>query len=146
MGLFNTTNNFHRHTTETRYVNRDVSVTEHKAPTDESVRLFDEFLDKAKSRMVASVTINSNIISCHAMYFSTDYCVGERYEVWLRYELNGEVYQLRSTLDYFDFEVNEATIIDTLKLVYEHVAKVLADEFVTKSQHHIIDNLTGKTW
>lgn len=48
----------------TQYIARDVTITEKRAPTDDSVRLLREMEDKAKAAVIASVQIADMHFDC----------------------------------------------------------------------------------
>lgn len=50
--------------TRTEYVTRTVNVHEHRAPTDESVRLLREMQEKAEAEVVKSVSVSNTLFEC----------------------------------------------------------------------------------
>lgn len=62
--MFNT---YHSHRTE--HVPYTKTVVEKKAPTDESIRLYGEMLDKARDSIVDSFQLDGNIVKCTCVAF-----------------------------------------------------------------------------
>jgi hypothetical protein len=86
----------HRHVTER--VHEDVTVHEHRAPTDESVRLLREMERAARDQVVQAIRLENSRIDCvvhaqdNAMSGDRDFCVflrvnGQRLEVRLSFNL-----------------------------------------------------------
>jgi len=55
--------------TKQEYVPYEKSVVEHRAPTDESIRLYDEMIDKVRSHLVSTITTENNPMSFRAAVF-----------------------------------------------------------------------------
>jgi len=49
------------------YVNLDVTVHEHRAPTDESVRLLNEMRDETSKNIIAQIPLKNNVFEGHVM-------------------------------------------------------------------------------
>jgi len=63
---------------------KTVTVTEHKAPTDESIRLYEEIKTKAYKSIVDTIDLKDNNIECSAVLFRDFSC----FEIYLQYKLN----------------------------------------------------------
>jgi GTPase len=50
--------------TRTQYVDRDVTITEHRAPTDDSVKLLREMEAKAEAEVLKSVNVSTTTFEC----------------------------------------------------------------------------------
>lgn len=44
----------------TRYVDRNVTINEHRAPTDESVKLLKEMEEKAEAKLIEAIRLDGN--------------------------------------------------------------------------------------
>ena len=67
---------------------QNVNVKEEKAPTDESIRLLNEFEDKARKNFIKKFPIESNIFKGEVYLFRD--VEGDWINVHIRYILNGE--------------------------------------------------------
>lgn len=84
----------------TEYVpfEKTVNITEKRAPTDESVRLLNEFQEKARENIIKTVTIDSNIAKCVCIYYN-DYTVDYRFNFQLKFILNGKEHIISGSID-----------------------------------------------
>ncbi len=64
------------------------NVTEQKAPTDDSIRLYGEMLDKARKEVVEAFRLNNNVVDFNIVH-TVDYLHGQdKYQY--RIKLNGK--------------------------------------------------------
>ena len=80
--IHNHTNPSHVHSSST------VSVTEKRAPTDESIKIFDEMLDKARKSHIKRLTIDNNVLKDVTIDIFKDMAV-QQHTVYWQMELNG---------------------------------------------------------
>lgn len=101
MGLFSTT---HIHKSETEYVpyEKEVYITEKKAPTDESVRLLNEMQEKAQGNIIATIKIDENHLKAIVIYFRDNY-IEDRMVYNIRFELNGKEFRVEGYIDKFEW-------------------------------------------
>lgn len=79
---------------------KNVTINEHRAPTDKSVQLLNEMQDKARKNIIQSVKIESNVCTAIVICFSDD-VMRNRLNWLLRFKLNEKEYILE---DYFEDE------------------------------------------
>jgi len=89
MGLFNTTVHHHERNDYTKEVVK--TVHEHKAPTDESVRLLNEFEDKARKNIIKELQIQENYLSAIVVLYQSD-DIFNQCIYHIRFILNGKEY------------------------------------------------------
>ena len=114
----------HRHVTER--VHEHVTVHEHRAPTDESVKLLREMEQAARDKVVQAIRLENSPIDCvvhaqmDALNVRRDFCVFVR--------INGQKLEVRKS---FDEEATFEKIADgLLAAVSERIAaEVLAPAF-----------------
>jgi len=123
MGLLWTTN--HNHPTRTEFVTREVH--EHRAPTDESVRLLNEMQQKAAENLIRTAHIEDNVLRDAIVGVSQDKF--EDYTVWYRLTVNGREVMGDFKIPNYDFKVAGEQII------YERIIEELT--------HHIMAGLRG---
>jgi len=86
--MFNTTN-VNSPSKEFIPYDKKVSITEHRAPTDESLRILNEMREKVKGDIVARVILNDNLFNVTAFIFRND-VLHDQYEWLARYTINGK--------------------------------------------------------
>jgi hypothetical protein len=105
------------HETE-RVVPYTKTVIEQKAPTDESIKLYDELKEKIYNSIVDSIEINDNILNLSAVIFE-DYLIG-KYICNYKVLLNGKEFTGR-------IKVNKTfNKIDIYKEIVKQVSNKLA--------------------
>ena len=98
--MFNTINN-----RRTEYVpfEKEVNVTINRAATDESVRLLNEFQEKARNNIIQTIIIDSNIAKCVCIYYQ-DNDVFYRLNYQLKFILNGKEHIVSDSIDRNDYQ------------------------------------------
>lgn len=77
--------------TRTEYVpyEKTVTITEKKAPTDESIKLFYEMREKAKENLIKEFEVNDNIINAQVFSFNNnDFSMDKL--MYIKFVLNGK--------------------------------------------------------
>lgn len=89
MGLL-TTQHFHTHKTDnsTHYPE---AIHEHKAPTDESVRLLNEMQDKAIQNLIAKVEVKDNLVEGVAWAMGNNHSTMDfDVQLFFKFKINGQ--------------------------------------------------------
>jgi len=125
MGLFSTTHiHQQRHTEYVPYTEK-VEVTEKRAPTDLSVKLLNEFEEKAKANIIAKVHLNNSFIDGVVVVYRND-IIHDRFEYGLKFKLNGK--EIKSTGFLTQTELmNTACQPEVIK--YEVLNQLLVNKF-----------------
>jgi len=120
----------HRHVTER--VHESVTVHEHRAPTDESVRLLREMEQAARDKVVQAIRLENSPIDC-VIHTQND-AMNARRDFCLFVHINGKRLEVRRSFDSLDATVEE--IADgLLTAISERIAaEVLAPAFGKLSQ------------
>lgn len=72
----------------------EVTVNEHRAPTDESVRLLNEMEQAAKNNLLNSIVIKDNTLNGVVFYFREDpMLVVGRFKYMAKFKLNGREFR-----------------------------------------------------
>lgn len=109
-----------RHTTE--YVDRNVTVKEYKAPTDESVKLLNEMTEKALNNIVKTFSTSNNTLQAKVAAYQ-DPRMGVN-EFMCKFTLNGKHHMLR-----VEFSAYETPDINSMvEKLYTKVCEKLAQE------------------
>jgi hypothetical protein len=92
-------------------VNSNVRVTEEKAPTDESIKLLNEFQEKARENLVDSIHVKNNVFEAVALFFQNKF-PKDGFTMMIKFELNGIEYKEKFDID--GMEYYEATKQDAI--------------------------------
>lgn len=111
-----------RHTT--KYVDRNITVKEYKAPTDESVKLLNEMTEKALNNIVKTFSTSNNTLQAKvAVYQDHRMQVNE---FMCKFTLNGKDHMLRVEINAY-----ETPDIDSMvEKLYTKVCEKLAQELM----------------
>ena len=130
MGLFSTEHHHHHRHTDTVSVpyEKTVTIKEHRAPTDISVALLNEFTEKARLNIINKVVIEQNHIKAVAIYY-TDDIVGNRINFDVRFVLNGIETTISDHVDKYDWDnsLMSSYFGFGIKEIFEKVHKKLAE-------------------
>lgn len=135
MGLFSTTHIHQSGRTEYVPYEKLVTVTENRAPTDESVRLLKEFEQKAKDKIIETIHINNNVIEACAIFYVNDVCQW-KIEYSLRFKLNGKDYKLKGYLEDEDVvrtSPREYRLQQLKQILIKKYSEVIAEELLKQS-------------
>lgn len=137
MGLLKTT---HNHFVSKEYVpyEKTVIVHEHKAPTDESVKLLNEMQDKALKNILAQIPIESNVMK-GCVIFMHDDIVWQKISLILKFNLNGENFEIHDQIEKREFEkIADKSIRDgssyVIEYIHERFSKIIAAELMNQSR------------
>ncbi len=122
MGLLWTTN--HVHPTKTEFVTKEVH--EHRAPTDESVRLLNEMQHEAAKNLIRTAHIENTVLR-DAIAGMTQDCFGD-YEVWYRFTVNHHEVMGDFKVSKFDFN--------------REGERIICQRLTEELAHHIMAGLT----
>lgn len=141
MGLFSTT---HIHKGRTEYVpyEKTVSITEKKAPTDESIRILNEMEEKATQNIIAKIKIESNNINAVALYFRDEF-IQNRVAFRIKFILNGKTHDIVDYIDNFEWrdELSKSWFgfghEGIFNLFHKKLSEIIASELMSQSPDFI---------
>jgi len=107
------------------YHSHKISVTEFRAPTDESVRILHDFEEKARKNVVGHWRLDQNEIRAIAVAFQVDN-LSDMIVVYVKFELNGKKYEFREEVRRDKFLAEEFVLNG------EAVPMILLELFVLK--------------
>ena len=114
-----------RHTTE--YVDRNVTVKEYRAPTDESVRLLNEMTEKALNNIVKIFSTSNNTLQAKvAVYKDHRLQVNE---FMCKFTLNGKDHMLRVEINAYETPDMNSMVEKLYTKVCEKLAHELMQPF-----------------
>lgn len=101
MGLFGGDYHEHDNSVNIRFPDT-VKVEEHRAPTDQSVRLLNEMQQQAQSNIIAQVRLPDNILN--AIVFIQQIKMGfDRFDWFCKFKLNGREHVVKGSFDNWEF-------------------------------------------
>mgnify|MGYP000881342611 CR=1 FL=1 len=124
-------NSSHTHTSELVPYEKTVTVHEHRAPTDESVKLLNEFQQKAIENIITQVQIDTNevkgmfiVLSCEPDFLHMRYVY--------RFILNGKEYKGEFKIESLEYRlsVDNYNYEKLMHLFYEKLAQSIAIELL----------------
>lgn len=114
-----------RHTTE--YVDRNITVKEYKAPTDESVKLLNEMTEKALNNILKTFSTSNNTLQAKvAVYQDHRMQVNE---FMCKFTLNGKDHMLRVEINAYETPDMNSMIEKLYTKVCERLAQELMQPF-----------------
>lgn len=131
--MFDTHYTTNRFISETREVTK--AVHEHKAPTDESIKLLNEMADKALSNIVARWSTDNNVLSMQGAFFD-DYSRGSR-TLAIKMKLNGKDHKIIVEVDPFQSDVQTF-----VSLVFDKVSQEITRVVLAPIFNEVSDQIT----
>lgn len=114
-----------RHTTE--YVDRNITIKEYKAPTDESVKLLNEVTEKALNNIVKTFSTSNNTLQAKVGVYQ-DYKMQVN-EFMCKFTLNGKDYMYRVEPDTYETPDMSSMVEKLYTKVCEKLAQELMQPF-----------------
>jgi hypothetical protein len=110
----------------TSYCTKSVKVNEHRAPTDESIRLLNEMQEKAQENIVDKFIVANNELNGNVLIFEDPITAG--YKIFVRFRINGELYKFEEHVSQYDrvlFNVEEKLAECMTNAIYVNLVKGL---------------------
>ena len=127
-------------------VQTNTTIHEHRAPTDESIKLFKEMQDKAFTSVISNIEVETNIFTGKIVCFNRNYYNGYDYQLIFIFNLGNERFEIKENIDEFEFRVlNKENLIEKL---FEKVSFVIADKLFKQAiseNYEFKDFLLNKT-
>ena len=143
MGLFSTHTSTHTHSHSETLVPYEKTVHEHRAPTDVSVQLLNEFQEKAVENILHAFKLKDNIIEADGFFIQTtpfDFNI----EFHCKFKLNSNEYYVKEKINCFDFRQDIRKYFDNMEyrsaviqLIYKKVSEVIAKELILKNSETV---------
>lgn len=114
--------------TPIRTVNNTVVVHEHRAPTDESIKLYNELRQKAIDSIVYSTVIKNTLYEAQVMV-TKNFTFSLDYEVHYIFKLNGEEFKGKVVIAYYD--VRDKNQLP--KLIYGKFIEILSEKLTRQA-------------
>lgn len=112
-------------------VRTNTTIHEHRAPTDESIKLFKEMQDKAFVSVISNIEVETNIFTGKIVCFNRNYYNGYDYQLIFIFNLGGERFEIKENIDEFKYRVlNKENLIEKL---FEKVSSVIAEKIFNQA-------------
>lgn len=102
-----------------------ITKQEHRAPTDESIRLYHEMIEKARAEVIGTIELSANNFTARGLYRHNH--LGDKIEVCIKFSLGKQLVEI-----HYDFHGNlkadndmERFISELKEIVYRRVATEL---------------------
>jgi hypothetical protein len=134
------------HTYTERLVPYEKTVHEHKAPTDKSVELLNEFQEKAIENIMHHFKLNDNIITAEGFFINTSY--GTHFEntiiMHCKFVLNGKEFHVKDTIDLFGIKTKFKEYFEDgshqdaiLNVIYKVISEKIAKDLIMQSKETV---------
>lgn len=141
MTIFFNNNRIHR-----EYVpyEKDVKITEIKAPTDDAIRLLNEMQEKARKNIINSVSINENTIKAVTIAYYYDHPWSFNIIIDFKFTLNGIEYKFSETIDHNAYRNGKLRTMsrqlarEIYELLIKRFSEAIAKELISQ-QPFILD-------
>jgi len=102
--MFNS-RHFHDNRTSIRFPDT-IEVNEHRAPTDESIRLMEQMHDKAIKNIIAKVKVDDNLVNGEFFMIEQPWNMNE-VKLWFKFKINGHEFNIEREVSRSEFELDE---------------------------------------
>lgn len=114
----------------TEYVDRHVTITEKRAPTEQSVRLLNEMEQAAEDRLICRGEIRNNTLAAQWSVFQDFASAMMDYKVAVRVVLNNKEHILRFYIQYAHGKDRQSVVVAVRDKIAELIAtQIMADGF-----------------
>lgn len=128
----------HIYENKTQYVDRNVTVKEYRAPTDESVKLLNEMTDKALNNIVQNFNTSNNCLQMTGAVYMDERL--QQKSFLLKFTLNGKDHKLRVDVDGWECLTQQQMV----GKVYTKVCEKLTEELMKPLLDEL--NRIGGNW
>jgi hypothetical protein len=115
----------------TEYVTRNVNVHEHKAPTDESVKLLREMEAKAEAEVIKAVSVANTHFEC--VVHQTHDVISDKMLFKAVYKLNGVNMESKVETDPRKAETSHSAMTEAFEKLRDQMVKDLAHQILNRS-------------
>ena len=116
---------YHTHNTTVHHGEKKVTITENKAPTDDSIRLANEMREKLISNILGPIKTDNNFLSIKAMHFEDNMSLQNK--ILIQYTLNGNDREVSYDYEPYIFSRDIDATDKILEGVRDTIAKDVAN-------------------
>ena len=112
------------------------TITEKRAPTDESIRLLNEMQSKSLDNLISRISITNNIVNAEVLLFRID--GGDFMQVFC-FKINGQEYKIKKIMNP-SFDIYGKIILESQYDSISKFAKIVSEELVSLLFNKIINS------
>jgi hypothetical protein len=107
MGLFSTSRHYHSHDNSTNITfPNTIKVHEHKAPTDESIRIMEDMHDKAIKNIIAKIKVEDNLVNGECFLVDQPWNIKD-VKLIFKFKINGKEFTLEREIARYELSLND---------------------------------------
>lgn len=114
-----------------QYIKKDVTVTEKRAPTDESVKILMEMEEKALDKLVSITKLDSNLFK--ATWHTFNDCMSDSLNIVCRFEMNGEEERFDFRMCKFDCRNDQELVEKVREKILEKLTGIFTYDLFNKN-------------
>ena len=111
---------------------RNITITELRAPTDDSIRLAEEYLEKAKKNLIGVYQIEGNVLSGVMFAFGHN-VIPNTVTLYWKFILNAKEFVIQEDISYIDFKSLTSFDMnskDLAKVLFTKVSEVIVNKLI----------------
>lgn len=81
---------------------KTIEINEHKAPTDDSIRLAKEFYEKAQKDIIKTIKVDNNIVKGECYIINSGFALSD-ITIYYKLQINGKDYNFKETVKYDEY-------------------------------------------
>lgn len=113
---------------------KNVTINEHRAPTDESIKIYSEMVEKSRKSIVDKIVINDNSFNIKAMVYENYY--DYTFHCHYKFSLNKEQFEGEFIIDEYDLLARD----EIMRLIYEKASHQITVKLIGLFK---LDKVTG---
>lgn len=146
MSLFGSTHHHHSHdnSVHVRFP-ETIKVHEHKAPTDESIRLMEEMHNKAMSNIIAKVKVDGDNIVSGMAYLIEQPWMMDSMKIICKFKINGQEFTIEKPINREELitQTGAPYIAHATQVLHSHAKAVMVWWVLKKLQAILFEQITG---
>jgi len=129
---------FGRTITQYRNTPYEKEVHEHRAPTDDSIRIYEECMQKARASYAGSVKVDNTELDVKVVLYEDTYAI-DGLKALVKAKVNGVEYEQEYTSSRYEFDEHEIIEQFYTEIVQGIVAKELREVLFTRHEYKKIN-------
>jgi len=112
-----------------------VDVHEHRAPTDDSVKLLREMEEKSRKQIVGAFVTNKDNDLQGAVVYMAPFSMSPDHDVYIRFKLNGQDYEFKEVVSDLEMHMSE---VEAYRMLAEKISAAVTNKLMCKliSERH----------
>lgn len=132
MGLFSDTYNSYDYTTRINFPDT-IKVHEHKAPTDESIKLMESMHQKVLENLISKVKVDNNLVKGEAFFFDQPINLDGTVKMVFKFKINEREFVVEKELSYFDLGIEDRKSLHEIQKVLKNSLEAIVVWYCLRS-------------